>query len=109
MSINDPYRSQALTSSDGRPDRQTYLPPPEPGSQVFATLRSTAGGSPRWLQIARDVLLSLFCLLASIAIIVTAVALYQAGDALSGITDDSPAATQPCFIPDDPTCVPSGD
>lgn len=111
MTTNDPGPSGHYPS--GQPYSQPPIWHPDDSEDhrvdgVF--LQAADRGSPHWLRIVRDVLVSLFCLLASLAVIFTAVALYQAGDALGDITDGgSTPTTAPCYIPDDPTCVAPGD
>jgi hypothetical protein len=65
-------------------------------------------GSPRLLQIIRDVLLSLMALLVSAAIIWAAVAVNRAGDAFSELGDTG-STSETCTDPNVPWCVPAGD
>lgn len=88
-----------------------YDPGPPPGYTITPSSgRAKASSSPRWLQVARDLTLTVAAVLVSLAIILTAVALNRAGNALGDLTDTVDTSTsEPCFIPDDPTCTPPGD
>lgn len=82
----------------------TYLN--EPTATTGESVAHPAG-SPRWLQIARDVVVILTGLLVSAAILWAAAAVNRAGNALRDVVDPAPTSTT-CTDPNVPWCTPGG-
>jgi hypothetical protein len=83
----------------------TYISEPTAHTGELVALN---GGSPRWLQIVRDALLSVAALLFIVGAVWLAVAVNQAGDALSELGDTS-STSEMCTDPNVPWCEPVGD
>jgi hypothetical protein len=76
----------------------------EPRAEQPRIIQIKTDGSPRWLQIVRDALLSVAALLFVAGFIWAAVAVNRAGDALSELGDTS--TSEPCDPTTDPFCMP---
>jgi hypothetical protein len=104
-----PYRllgaPQGCTLTD-----MTYLNEPTAHTEQgpVYTVEVKPAHSPRWLQIVRDALLSVAALLFIVGAVWLAVAVNQAGDALSELGDTS-STSEMCTDPNVPWCEPVGD
>jgi hypothetical protein len=85
----------------------TYIHEPTAHTEQAKVISIKTDASPRWLQIARDALLSVAALLFIVGAVWLAVALNQAGDALSELGDTS--TSEMCTDPNVPWCEPVGD
>lgn len=91
-------------------------PPPTDNEWLQGELVSAPTGSPRWLLLWRDVAVAtaatLFCILVIGSAVLGGVALARVGNVANDVQpvqmDPGPTA-EPCYIADDPTCVPAGD
>lgn len=85
----------------------THVPQENESQSVFGELTTWNSGSPRWLQIVRDVVITIVGLII-IGTILVLIGLRAAGNSLDEITNPDPTPTATCFIPDDPSCVTPG-
>lgn len=77
---------------------------------ILTPLQVSPGGSPRWLIIARDALISLVCVVVLLATVLAIVGAVKVGNDLNSTTGGSSSSSTPdplptCTTPDELGCV----